>query len=53
MDLVGTELKFYHPTTNFVLPGLVHGVQVQTGELRVERLDDNSFLYIKPDRILV
>ena len=46
-------LKFYHPTTNHVLSGTYVATQVQTGEIRVTRDDDGSYLWVKPSAILV
>lgn len=45
-------LKFHHPTTNQILSGTYVATQVQTGELRVTRDDDSSYLWVKPSAIV-
>lgn len=48
----GDPLKFTHPTTGLPLSGRYVDTQVQTGELRVTRDDDGSYLWVKPSAVI-
>jgi hypothetical protein len=48
---LGTVVTFRHAFSGKILRGRVVGFQVQTSEIRVERLDDGSRLYIQASTI--
>lgn len=44
-------IQFLHPTTRRLLRGTVIRTHVQTGEILVERADDDSRVWVKPSDV--